>query len=219
MTPGEQQAFLQAERDVEQHSAELKKELRLPDLISTQILYIVGLYWIGTAAKLGSSHVMFWLPAVIFFYIPSGIVVVHLSREMPLEGGIYQWAKLRFGLAAGFLLSLNFWFYTTILLSEVPILIANNLAYSVGPAGSWMAESKWVIAGLAVAIAACLIAVAQRGLVLGKWIHNSGGIVLVLLFVLAAALAIPRWISGGAAVKPIAFTPPPANLFNLNILG
>ncbi len=104
MAPSEQQAFLQAERDVEQHSAELKKELRLPDLISTQILYIVGLYWIGTAAKLGSAHVMFWLPAVIFFYIPSGIVVVHLSREMPLEGGIYQWAKLRFGLAAGFLL-------------------------------------------------------------------------------------------------------------------
>jgi glutamate:GABA antiporter len=50
---------------------------------------ITGLQWIGTAGKLGSAHVMYWIPAVLLFYIPSGIVVVHLSREMPLEGGIY----------------------------------------------------------------------------------------------------------------------------------
>ncbi len=107
-----------AERDVQLHSAELRKELRLTDLVLIQVLYIVGLGWIGTAARLGSSHIMFWLPAVLFFYIPSGMVVVHLSREMPLEGGMYQWAKLRFGELAGFLLSLNLWFYTLILISE-----------------------------------------------------------------------------------------------------
>jgi hypothetical protein len=92
-----EQQFLEAEHLVELHSVELKKELRLADLVLTQILYIVGLAWIGYAAKLGPANVVFWLAAVILFYIPSGIVIIHLSREMPLEGGIYQWAKLRFG--------------------------------------------------------------------------------------------------------------------------
>ena len=63
------------------------------DLVLSQVLYITGLQWIGTAGKLGSAHLMYWIPAVLLFYVPSGIVVVHLNREMPLEGGLYQWAK------------------------------------------------------------------------------------------------------------------------------
>src|SRR5437667_6377473 len=102
--------FLQAEHQVELRSAELKKELRLGDLVLTQILYIVGLTWIGYAGKLGPQNIVFWLAAVVFFYIPSGIVVIHLSQEMPLEGGLYQWAKLRFGGLAGFLVAFNLWF-------------------------------------------------------------------------------------------------------------
>ena len=81
-----EQQFLKAEHLVELHSAELKKELRLGDLVLSQILYIAGLNYFGAAGRLGSSHVMYWIPAVLLFYIPSGIVVVHLNREMPLEG-------------------------------------------------------------------------------------------------------------------------------------
>ena len=33
-------------------------ELRLPDLVLLQVLLIVGLPWIGYAAKLGGSHVV-----------------------------------------------------------------------------------------------------------------------------------------------------------------
>jgi hypothetical protein len=72
---------LAAEHDVELESLALKKELRLFDLFGIQILNIVGLFWVGTAGKLGSSHVMFWIPGVLLFYIPSGIVVAHLVKE------------------------------------------------------------------------------------------------------------------------------------------
>ena len=47
----------QAEARVEAHSASLKKELGVRDLALTQILFIVGLTWIGVAGKLGPSHV------------------------------------------------------------------------------------------------------------------------------------------------------------------
>jgi amino acid transporter len=214
-----EQQFLKAEHLVELHSAELKKELRLGDLVLTQILYIVGLAWIGTAAKLGPSHIMFWLAAVVFFYIPSAIVVVHLSREMPIEGGIYQWAKLRFGDLTGFLVAFNLWFYTMILLSEVGITIANNLAYAAGPSGAWITESKAIIIGAGVAVAVVLILVARRGLALGKWVHNLGSATLVVLFCLIAVLAVPRWLSGQATSLPAAFVTPAFTLYNLNIFG
>src|SRR5438128_4963945 len=102
-----EQQFRTAGRDVQTHSAGLKKELRVVDLVAIQILNSVGYSWIGTAGKLGSAHVMFWLPAVLLFYVPSGIVVAHLAREMPLEGGIYQWVKLRFGPMHGFMAAMN----------------------------------------------------------------------------------------------------------------
>ena len=75
-----EQQFLIAEHLVELQSAELKKELRLGDLVLTQILYIVGLSWIGYAAKLGSANIVFWLAALLLFYVPSGLVVMHLSQ-------------------------------------------------------------------------------------------------------------------------------------------
>ena len=76
--------------NVEEQSARLRKELGLTDLVLTQILYVVGLSWVGTAAKLGGSQIVFWLAAMALFYLPQAAVVVHLSRRFPLEGGLYQ---------------------------------------------------------------------------------------------------------------------------------
>jgi hypothetical protein len=67
-------------------------ELGLTDLVLTRILFIVGLPWVGVAAKQGPSHVVLWLAAMVLFYIPSAEVVIYLNRSMPLEGGFYQWA-------------------------------------------------------------------------------------------------------------------------------
>ena len=141
-----QQQFLEAEHLVEQHSGELKKELRLGDLVLSQALFIVGLQWMGTAGKLGSSHIMYWIPAVLLFYIPSGIVVVHLSGEMPLEGGLYQWAKLRFGEMVGFLVALNLWASTILLVASIVSMLTDNFAYAAGPSGAWIVENKLITA-------------------------------------------------------------------------
>ncbi len=71
------------EASVEARSAVLKRELGLPDLVFTQILFIVGLPWVGVAAKLGPAHLIFWLVAMAFFYVPSAAVVIYLNRLMP----------------------------------------------------------------------------------------------------------------------------------------
>src|SRR2546423_6572795 len=88
--------FRREENRVVAHSAAFKKELGLTDLVLTQILFIVGLPWVGVAAKQGPSHIVLWLAAIVLFYIPSAGVVIYLNKQMPLEGGVDQLAKLRF---------------------------------------------------------------------------------------------------------------------------
>jgi amino acid transporter len=207
------------EREVRRHSAELKKELRLGDLVLTQILFITGTFWFGTAGKLGSSHIMFWIPAVLLFYIPSGMVVVHLNQEMPLEGGIYQWVKLRFGNAAGFLAAWNIWASSVLSISMMASQLTENVALAFRPSGAWIAESKWVLVACAALLTGGLMLVGVRGLALGRWIHNAGGLTLVIIVGAMALFAVPRWFRGEVAVAPVEFSIPAVSLLNLNLLG
>src|SRR5215813_2471012 len=105
---------LAAERthEVDARSTVLRKELGFVDLALTQVLYVVGSGWVGTAAKLGDSHLSFWLLAIALFYLPQAAVVVWLNRLMPLEGGLYQWATAGLGSFAGYVVAWNLWAYT-----------------------------------------------------------------------------------------------------------
>ena len=212
-----EQQLIEAERLVELHSSSLKKELWLGDLILSQTLYIVGTQWLGTAGKLGSAHVMYWIPAVLLFYIPSGIVVIHLSREMPLEGGLYQWSKLRFGEAVGFLVALNLWATVVLVVGSMVSMLTDNIGYAIGPAGAGIVESKLVNALVTAVVMGSMAAIAIRGLSLAKWIHNMGGFVLVLMIASMLAFAVPRWIHGNPAAAPAAVAFPALTLLNLNI--
>ena len=69
------------EAGVEAKSASLKKELGLRDLVLQQIVYVVGTIWVGTAAKLGHSQLVFWLAAMLFFYLPQAAVVIASRRS------------------------------------------------------------------------------------------------------------------------------------------
>src|SRR3954463_14675545 len=128
-------ALASEEARVEAHSAELRKELGVGDLVLTQILFIVGLAWIGVAGKLGPSHVVFWLVAIALFYLPSAAVVIYLNRMMPLEGGLYQWAKLGFNETVGFMLAWNLWLYVIMNTSEIGLQCATYVGYAIGPSG------------------------------------------------------------------------------------
>src|SRR5215213_10766955 len=134
--------FEHAERRVEERSQVLKKELGLASLVLTQILYIVGLTWVGVAGKLGPPHVVFWLLAITLFYVPSAAVVIHLSGRMPLEGGLYQWAKLGFNEFTGFMVAWNLWLLGITVMAGTGLVIATNLFYAIGPAAGWMPGNR-----------------------------------------------------------------------------
>ncbi len=185
----------------------------------TQVLAILGLSWIGTAGKLGSSHLVFWLAAITLFYLPSAAVVIHLNNEMPLEGGLYQWARLRFNDMTGFLVAWNILLYNVIFVSEMGLLAMNNVAYAMGPSGAWLANSKPLLALAGIAITGVLFLIARVGLAVGKWIHGFGGFMILALFVGMACFAIPHWLEGHAVHPPLTLAIPAFTLLNVNILG
>ena len=208
------------EARVAAHSAEFRKELRLGDLVLTQILFIVGLSWVGAAGKLGPGHVVFWLLAIMFFYLPSAAVVIYLNRLMPLEGGLYQWAKLGFNEAAGFMVAWNLWLYVITNTSEIGLQLTTNLGYALGPSGAWISANKWLITLTSSVVIALLVVVSTMGLGVGKWLHNIGGIIMLTVF--AALLALPFIHIARGDIReyhPLATTMPVVSLFSLNILG
>lgn len=200
------------------HSAELKKELGLPDLILTQILYVVGSHWVGTAAKLGSSQIAFWLLAVFFFYAPLTAVVIYLNRIMPLEGGLYQWAKLGFNHFIGFLVGWNLWLYIIVFMSSQGMTIATNIAYAFGL--DWLGGNKWFILLVTCALVGFLIVVTVLGLGVGKWFQNGGGVAQIVTF--GVLLLIPFLSLRSGTLReyhPLAIAVPALSLFSLNIFG
>src|SRR5271165_3658015 len=207
---------MESARDVQQHSNLLRKELGLGDLILAQILYVVGSGWTGTAARLGEQHLVFWLAAIVLFYLPLAAVIIHLNRTWPLEGGLYQWAKLGFNEFAGFLVGWNLWLYIILFISAMGVMLATNISYALGPSFSWIGASRWCIAGVTLTLTFGLVVVTTLGLRVGKWVQNFGAVFQLATF--GALILLP--LTGRARdYTPLHITMPAISLFSLNIFG
>jgi amino acid transporter len=208
------------EERVEAHQAALKKELGLRDLVLQQIVFVVGTIWVGTAAKLGDSQLVFWLAAMLFFYLPQAMVVIDLSRRMPLEGGLYQWARLSLGELMGFLVAWNLWMFAVVLISVIGLYVSTNLSYAIGPSAAWMASNKIMIVSMNVLVLSALMVLAVIGLGVSKWLHSAGSIMLMLAFIVLIALPFVAVARGTLPTyRPLVFVMPALTLFNLNVFG
>src|SRR5579863_914628 len=143
-----------AEAEVQAHSRVLRKELGIGDLILAQILIVIVPEFFGTAVKAGSSHAVLWILAILLFFIPQALVVSHLNRLMPLEGGLYEWARLAFGDRIGFLVAWNMWLNTTIQVSQIALVTTTYLSYAFGERAAWIATSSWVLLVASIALIA-----------------------------------------------------------------
>ena len=206
------------EGSVEARSAHLPKDLGLVDLTLTQVLFIVGLPWVGVAAKQGPAHVVLWLAAIVFFYLPSAAVVIHLNRAMPLEGGLYQWAKLGFSELAGFMVAWNLWLFAILNTSETGLQVTQYFRYILGPDGEWLTGNAWFVVAVSTVIFAALVLVTVRGLSVGKWVHKIGGILMLTTFAMLMALPWLNVYHGTLReFHPLATAMPVMSIMSLNL--
>ena len=211
---GELAEVRREEERVEERSAVFRKELGLADLVLTQIVFVVGTIWVGTAAKLGDQQLFFWLLAIITFYLPLAAVVIYLNRLMPLEGGLYQWAKLGFNEFVGYMVAWNLWVFAILVMSGIGLLVVTNLSYAFEGA-RWMADSKTFVTLFSCALVGVMVALSTRGLSFGKWVHNAGGVLLSLTFLVLIALPFVALVRGTLSeYHPFTFAVPAFSLSN-----
>jgi amino acid transporter len=205
---------------IQTRSAELRKELGLTDLILAQILGVVVPDFFGTAVKAGPAHVVLWLLAILLFFIPQALLVTHLNRLMPLEGGLYEWARLAFNDGIGFLVAWNFWLFATLYIAVIGLVATTFLAYVLGPTAGWLATSTPFILLASAFFVMVLVLIARFGLHIGKWIHNFGSVAILLtLGVLMVMPFVALWRGTLREYHPLRLVAPPLTLFSLSVFG
>jgi len=198
----------------------LHRPLALRDLVLAQVLCVVGSAWVGVAAGIGRAQSVVWVVAMLLFYVPMAASVICLNRQMPLEGGLYVWAREGFGDLAGFLTAWNLWVYGIAVTATILYAIPTELSYLIGPAAAWLPENHLASTLIVMAIVGAITLAALYGLELGKWIHNAGGLAMMAVF--AALILLPLWAI--AEHQPIHYTPfsiaaPAINLRTLALFG
>ena len=163
------------------------------DLVLLKIVAIVNINNVPPVAVYGWASLVLWGIAFVTFFVPEAIAVSILARRHPGEGGIYLWTRKEFGATHGFM---SGWCYWTNNLFYVPVLLvymAGILAFAGGEArAADLLNQRLYVAAVAFGWLALIAAANIRGLAVGKWIQNIGGLSAfgsVALVLTAAAVA------------------------------
>lgn len=208
------------EAAVQARSEDLRKDLSLKDLVFAQILFIVGLQWVGVAGKQGPAHIIFWLIAVALFYLPSAGVAIWLNKVMPLEGGLYQWAKLGLNDVWGFIVAWDLWVFAILNMTNVGLQFTQYLGYIFGPRVAAFMSNGWVVCAMTAVVVGALVWLTIVGLRFGRWVHTVGGVLMLAIFAMSIALPWLNVASGTLAeFHPLQTATPVISLLSLNLLG
>jgi amino acid transporter len=198
----------------------LRRLLGTPDLISMQLILIVGPAWTGYAARQGSAQLVYWVAGLIAFFIPAAMTVSFCVKIWPLEGGVYQWVKHAIGPFAGFMSAWNFGAWAVLLIATIGTLTATSIHYIIGPSGAWIETSNAVITALNAVLLLFMLLVNRRGFGLGRWVAHFGTSVLIVTVVLAEILLFyhPLPVPEAAAQqKPFSLAFPIVTLLSANL--
>jgi amino acid transporter len=184
----------------------LERALGLRDLVLFNLVAVLGLRWLATAAKAGPSAIALWLLAALFFFVPQGLVVTELASRFPEEGGIYQWTKRALGERHGYVCGWCSWvnnvlYYPSLLMSAAVIA-----TYAIGKGDTPLA-SNWAYV-LPVTLGCLWLAAALNivGVGTGKWLQNVGGVGTYVPGVIIVALALVFIATGRPSANPITAT-------------
>jgi glutamate:GABA antiporter len=211
---------LETEPQAAENAHGLKRQLGLRNLVLTQILYVVGSSWVGVAAGLGHAQALMWIAAMLLFNVPMAASVIALNRVMPLEGGLYVWAREAFGDLGGFVTAWNIWVYGIAVTATILYATPTEIAYLLGPRALWVPESEWASTTIVTVLVLVVMMAALRGLEVSKWVHDAGGIAMLAVFGLLILLPLWGWLRHVPMHwEPLKVAMPAANLRSLAMFG
>ncbi len=160
-------------------AAGLHRVLGRRDLVLLFVVAVANLNLVPPIAASGPVTIWLWLLAFALFFWPQGAAVTELSQKWPGEGGIYLWSKRSFGEKHAFLAGWSYWLTNVFYLPTIVLSCVGVGLYVMGPRVQRLAESAVFTGFASVAIIVLLMLLNIRGLSIGKWINNLGGVATI----------------------------------------
>ena len=182
---------------------ELPKALGRMDLILLKIVAIVNINNIPPTAVFGGISMVLWGLAFVAFFVPEAVAVLVLSKRYPGEGGIYLWIRKEFGDGHGFLAGWCYWTCNLFYIPVVLVYMAGIFAFAGGEGSAGLVDNKLFVGSFALGWLVLMAVLNIRGLSVGKWIQNIGGIGTALSVALVIVAALIAWSKGVAQQPPL----------------
>ena len=200
--------------------ADLPRALGLRDLVLFNLVAVVGLRWLATAAKAGPSALALWMLAGLLFFVPQGLVVTELASRFPEEGGIYQWTKGALGARHGYLCGWCYWINNVLYYPNLLISTAVIATFVVGKGESGLANDWTYVLSATLVCLWLAVLLNIVGVGTGKWLQNAGGIGTYIPGVVLIVLGAISLFGGHPSANPITrqnITPDLGHLAGLNL--
>jgi glutamate:GABA antiporter len=201
------------------HSVRLEQRLTLRDLVLFNLVAIIGIPWVATAAKAGPGSITLWILAALLFFVPQGVAVIQLAADLPDEGGIYAWTRKELGEVHGFVCGWCYWINNVLYYPSLLIAAAVTATFVIGKGESGLADNwtyvlPFTLTGLIVAMALNVAGVGT-----GKWLQNIGGLGVFVPGLVLVALGLYRLCAGlpANAIRLADLKPDLGNLPMLNL--
>lgn len=154
----------------------LRRALGRFDLTLLCVVAVANLNVVPAVAAAGPMTLWLWFLALALFFWPQGVAVIELAHRYPQEGGIYLWSKEMFGDFHGFLSGWCYWMTNVCYVPTLLLYLLGTAVYLGGAQGASWADHRGFTLLVSLGLLWVLVALNIRGLGVGKWINNAGGI-------------------------------------------
>jgi amino acid transporter len=166
----------------------LKRVLTVRDVVLFNVVAMLGIRSMATAAKMGAVAIPLWGAAVIAFMIPFSFAVAELATADPGEGGVYRWTRDAFGPRQGFFVGWCYWVSNIPYIATLLTAVVGYFVYAIDRPD--LGEARWFVTLLSLGVLAFATWLNVRGLELGRWVSNAGAVFTIIAVALVVLVCL-----------------------------
>jgi glutamate:GABA antiporter len=177
----------------------LKRVLGMWDIVTMNIVAVVGLRWISRSARAGTPSITLWILAWLLFFLPMALAVIELSSRYPEEGGLYRWARRAFGPVHGFICGWCVWVNNLFYFPSLLLFVAANALLVFGPGAAGLADSRVYSTAFVLGSLWLCVLLNLLGLEILKRLHTIGSVATWLPAALLIVAGLIALVTNGPA--------------------